>query len=64
MGGNYYGRAYVTVFLSDNGVQFKSHVFNGLLQKYGVQHASTAQANASERVNRSILAGIYASLTP
>lgn len=54
--------------LSDNGVQFKSQQFNALLQKYGVQHSYTAmyapQANASERVNRSVLAAIKAYINP
>lgn len=48
--------------LSDNGVQFRSILFNSLLNKYGVKHLETAihapQANASERVNRSILAAV------
>lgn len=48
--------------VSDNGAQFKSHVFNSLLQKYGVNHVYTAvhspQANASERVNRSVISAI------
>lgn len=48
--------------LSDNGVQFVSKEFRSLLSQYGVIHITTAthapQANASERVNRSILAAI------
>lgn len=48
--------------LTDNGVQFVSRDFKTLLSRYGVQHILTAthspQANASERVNRSILAAI------
>lgn len=44
---------------SDNGKQFVSVLFGEFLQKYGVRHIKTAfyspQANASERVNRSIL---------
>lgn len=44
---------------SDNGKQFISSLFKEFLQKYGVKHVKTAfyspQANASERVNRSIL---------
>lgn len=54
--------------VSDNGVQFKSNAFNNLLQKYGVNHAYTAsyapQGNASERVNRSVLAAIKAYISP
>lgn len=50
--------------LSDNGVQFRAKTFNELLFRYGVSHMRTAthspQANASERVNRSILAAIRA----
>ena len=48
--------------LTDNGKQFTSSVFKKLLTSYGIQHIRTAsyapQANASERVNRSILAAI------
>ena len=47
---------------TDNGAQFISKEFNQLLKLYGVKHTYTAayspQANASERVNRSILAAI------
>lgn len=47
---------------SDNGVQFRSKEFHSMLQKYGVKHLTSAthtpQANASERVNRSVLAAI------
>lgn len=47
---------------SDNGPQFISKEFKGLVTKYGVKHIRTAthapQSNASERVNRSILAAI------
>lgn len=50
--------------LSDNGVQFRSKEFLSCLEKYGVTHIRTAthspQANASERVNRSVLAAIRA----
>ncbi|CAD7089964.1 unnamed protein product [Hermetia illucens] len=53
---------------SDNGVQFKSVAFNDLLNQYGIQHIYTAlyspQANASERVNRSLLAAIRAYIGP
>lgn len=48
--------------LTDNGVQFLAKDFKDLLSRYGVQHILTAthspQANASERVNRSILAAV------
>lgn len=47
---------------SDNGVQFTSKEFRGLVEKFGIKHIRTAthspQSNASERVNRSILAAI------
>lgn len=47
---------------SDNGVQYRSKEFARLLHEYGVEHITSAthtpQANASERVNRSILAAI------
>lgn len=49
---------------SDNGVQYVSREFAFFLKKYGVTHTRTAiyspQANASERVNRSILSAIRA----
>lgn len=49
--------------MTDNGVQFTSREFKQLLQRYAI-HVLTAshspQANASERVNRSILSGIRA----
>lgn len=52
------------IILSDNGKQFTSKLFGELMVKYGVQHKFTAkyhpQANACERVNRSIIAGIRA----
>ena len=48
--------------LTDNGVQFISKDFADLLASYGVKHVFTAshapQVNASERVNRSILAAV------
>lgn len=54
--------------LSDNGVQFRSKMFEELLKKYGISHVRTAthspQVNASERVNRSILAAIRAYIQP
>jgi hypothetical protein len=50
--------------LTDNGSQFTCHKFENFLSKYGVKHMLTAfyapQANASERVNRSLLAGVRA----
>lgn len=52
--------------VSDNGSQFKSNDFNAFLTKLGIKHTYTAlyspQANASERVNRSIIAAIRAYL--
>lgn len=51
---------------SDNGVQFISKEFKSLLGQYGITHIRTAshapQSNASERVNRSILAAVRAYL--
>lgn len=48
--------------VTDNGSQFRSVLFNDLLLKNGIQHIYTApyspQANASERLNRSILSSI------
>lgn len=53
--------------LTDNGVQFMSKDFKTLLGRYGVKHILTAthspQANASERVNRSILSAIRSYVT-
>lgn len=50
--------------VSDNGSQFKANDFNAFLTKLGIKHVYTAlyspQSNASERVNRSIIAGIRA----
>lgn len=47
---------------SDNGKQFISHDFKGFLELFGVKHLRTAihspQANASERVNQTILSSI------
>lgn len=54
------------VVVSDNGSQFKANEFNAFLTKYGITHTYTAyyspQSNASERVNRSLIAGIRAYL--
>lgn len=50
--------------VSDNGSQFRSNELNAFFTKYGVNHVYTAlyspQSNASERVNRSLIAGIRA----
>lgn len=50
--------------VSDNGAQFKSKKFKELTKNYGINHVFTAvyspQANASERVNRSVLSAIRA----
>lgn len=50
--------------LTDNGKQFVSKEVQELLERYAVRHIYTAthspQANASERVNRSIIAAIRA----
>lgn len=50
--------------VTDNGVQFLSREFESFLNMNGVKHTTTAthspQANASERVNRSILAAVRA----
>lgn len=47
---------------SDNGTQFVSREFEKFLEEYGVRHTLTAvytpQSNASERVNRSVLAAV------
>ena len=51
---------------SDNGNQFKGKEFQSLIKEYGINHVKTAyyspQSNASERVNRSIVAAIRAYL--
>lgn len=48
--------------LSDNGSQFLSQIFQNFLASFGVRHLTTPiyspQANASERLNRSIIQGI------
>lgn len=50
--------------LTDNGIQFVSKEWKAMLSRYDSRHVLTAshspQANASERVNRSILASIRA----
>lgn len=50
--------------LSDNGPQFVSHSFRQLLGEFNIRHCKTAlyspQANATERINRSIIAAIRA----
>lgn len=52
------------VIVSDNGSQFKALDLNAFLTAYGIDHTYTAlyspQSNASERVNRSVIAGIRA----
>lgn len=54
------------VIVSDNGSQFKANDLNAFFTKYGIKHVYTAyyspQSNASERVNRSLIAGIRAYL--
>lgn len=48
--------------VTDNGSQFRSVQFKELMGKYGIRHVFTApyspQSNASERLNRSILASV------
>jgi len=48
--------------MSDNGSQFKSESFQKFLREYKVSHTLTTayspQSNASERVNRSVIAAI------
>lgn len=50
------------IVVSDNGSQFKSELFRKLLREHRIIHKLTAihspQANASERVNRSIITAI------
>lgn len=50
--------------MSDNGSQFIAKDFEALLKSYGIKHLLTAiyspQANASDRMNRSILSAIRA----
>lgn len=52
--------------VSDNGSQFRSNDLNAFFTSYGIKHKYTAlyspQSNASERVNRSLIAGIRAYL--
>lgn len=47
---------------TDNGAQFLSRTFQDFLSSYGIKHLKTpiysAQANASERLNQSIIQGI------
>lgn len=54
--------------LSDNGTQFISKEFSKMVNIFGIRHYRTAvyspQANASERVNRSILAAIRSYVDP
>lgn len=48
--------------LTDNGSQFLSSIFKSFLENFGVRHLRTpiytAQSNASERLNQSIIKGI------
>lgn len=50
------------VIVTDNGRQFESKLVKDVCEKYGVQHIFTPkyspQSNASERVNRTLLAAI------
>jgi len=50
------------IITTDNGNQFRAKQFQALLEKYGVHHNRTPiyspQCNASERVNRTIIAAI------
>lgn len=52
--------------VSDNGSQFRANNLNAFFTSLGITHIYTAcyspQANASERVNRSLIAGIRAYL--
>jgi len=54
--------------LSDNGSQFRAEIFQKLLREYSISHTLTAayspQSNASERVNRSVIAAIRAYVRP
>jgi len=44
---------------SDNGKQFVSEIFGELMSRYGIRHVKTGlyspQANTAERINRSVL---------
>lgn len=52
--------------MSDNGSQFRANELNAFFNSLGIKHIYTAlyssQSNASERVNRSLIAGIRAYL--
>lgn len=52
------------MIFSDNGSQFSSKLFESLMLKYGITHLKspfyTPQANAAERVNRSVVAVVRA----
>lgn len=54
--------------VSDNGSQFRSVAFQKLMKQYEITHTLTAvhspQANASERVNRSVISAIRAYVNP
>jgi len=55
------------VIHTDNGKQFTLKEFGALMQNYGIERLKTAnyspQANASERVNQSVLAAIRTHVT-
>ena len=52
------------ILFSDNGRQFRAHLFGNLLNRYGIKHSKTPfhspQSNASERTNRTIFQTIRA----
>jgi len=52
------------VIVSDNGSQLKCSEFHAFLTRLGIRHVYTAlytpQSTTSERVNRSLIAGIQA----
>lgn len=54
--------------VSDNGTQFRGKKFNELLRSFNINHVYTAvhppQANASERLNRSVISAIKAYIRP
>jgi len=53
--------------VSDNGSQFRSEAFQKLMKSYEISHMTAVhspQANASERVNRSVISAIRAYLRP
>jgi len=54
--------------VSDNGSQFRAEIFQKLLREYSISHSLTAayspKSNASEKVNRSVIAAIRAYVRP